>query len=282
MVKPASPHVVFQRARNSNTNVGMASPWRSSVTENDRRQRRGDEEQHEPVPAMTGGDASKVQRVTATRSPIRPSDNEVTPRPARASVIHGENGAPRYGYAMSIPSVGEREHVLDLVNAEMDKQLAGQRGAGEALDTKATFVVGFIVVAVQVFLGRPRSEPYAGIALVLYAIAFLAGLQGARPRTYRTAPKGAAMLAYYWNQIDAGDESAENLREYVLTKTVDAKAKAIRQNIEPHRRKVCWWWVAVVAFGLAVAISTVSVLEAPSGTRRQQQGQPAATTSTTS
>ena len=179
---------------------------------------------------------------------------------------------------MAGPSVAERERSLELINDEFDKRINQQAAAGAAIDSKATLVVGFTVVAIQISLGLDRAEPWSALAFAAFAIAFVFGLAAIALRKYRTVPRPAAVVAYY--QTSAGVNGPENLREHLLSKLVGTKVDAIRWNGERDRWKVKAWWVAVVAFGLAVVLSAVSVLEAPNA-KQQQRGRGQRTPSST-
>jgi hypothetical protein len=166
------------------------------------------------------------------------------------------------------PQQAERERVLELINNEFNNRIQQQATAGAAIDTKTTLIVGFTVVATQILLTQNRAEPWSGLAFGFFGVAFIAGVLVVRLRKYKTVPNPSEIMDYF-NANSANGPA--NLREHVLAKLVGTKVGAIAKNGNIDRRKAYGWWAMVVAFFIAVVLSIVSVVEAPSGQQQRHQ-----------
>jgi hypothetical protein len=134
------------------------------------------------------------------------------------------------------------------------------------IDAKATFLLGFSAIGVQILLSQDRAAPWSTIAFVLFAIAIVAGGGSIMLREYKIVPNPREINEYYASQV-ALTTSAPNLRENVLAKLVGTKQVAIVANRDRDKSKVRFWWATVVAFVLAIAMSVIAVTEAPDETR---------------
>ncbi len=169
---------------------------------------------------------------------------------------------------MAGPSQGERERTLELINEEFNRRIDQQTATGAAIDTKSTLVVGFVVVGVQVFLGQSRSQPWSTLAFVAFFAAFLAGVGAIALRKYDTVPNPPVVMAYLNANLTNGPT---NLREHVLALLAGTKVTAVQRNTAKDTRKSQFWWTTVVALGLAIVFSLVSVLEASGGSGQSRQ-----------
>src|SRR5437764_45028 len=106
-----------------------------------------------------------------------------------------------------VATTEERERALELINDEFNRRIEGQAAAGAAIDSKATLVVGTVVLAVQIFLGVNRAAPWSGFALGAFGVALVFGLGAGALRTYKTVPRPQAVVDFY--EQNAGDDGPE-------------------------------------------------------------------------
>jgi len=158
---------------------------------------------------------------------------------------------------MAGPSQDERERTLELINEEFDKRLEQQARAGLAIDTKATVIVGFVVVAVQIFVGLKHTQPWATLAFLFLLVSFVSGVGTIALRKYTAFPRPQPVLDFYNEHSVAG---TVNLRERVLGKLVGTKAEAVRLIGSQDETKYKTWVVMMTSFGVAIVMVVVSVL----------------------
>jgi hypothetical protein len=96
------------------------------------------------------------------------------------------------------------------------------------------------------------------VAFVFFFAAIAAGIACVAIRKYKVVPEAEPIESYY-NAYLASSDPASNLRENVLARLVGTKREAIVENNKRDRRKVWSWWTMVVAFGLAVLFSLISI-----------------------
>jgi hypothetical protein len=164
----------------------------------------------------------------------------------------------------------EREHTLELINAEFNQRLTLHAAVASGIDTKATFVLGFAAIGLQLLLGTSRADPWDAFAFGFFGLSIVAGIACIAIREYKVVPEPAEMNLLYQRYLADG---SPNLRELVLGQLVGTKEVAITKNKRRDKGKVRLWWVTVIAFGIAVAFALASVTEAPdahagSGTHR--------------
>jgi hypothetical protein len=162
----------------------------------------------------------------------------------------------------------ERVSALELANAEVAARLADQHGASERLDTKATTVLGFVVVAASFVFVHATDDWLLGVVGALYLFTFLSALNALRPRTYRAVPEPSGAITVYRNLLAAG---SINLKEQFLAQLVATKAQAFEENRQADRQKVRWWWVSIGGLVLALTTSAFAVqLGTDNGSTRQR------------
>jgi hypothetical protein len=169
------------------------------------------------------------------------------------------------------PSLAERERTLELLNAELSQRLAMHSSVSGGIDTKATFFIGFAALGLQLLLSQNRAPPWDDFAFAFFIFAIAAGVFCVSLREYKVVPEPMEMETFYNSHI-TGAGATPNLREQVLAKLTAIKRVAIEDNKKRDKSKVRWWWALVVAFGLAVTFSLISLTEAPDGHGQRHTG----------
>lgn len=147
------------------------------------------------------------------------------------------------------PTTEEREHALELLNDEFTRRIEQQLASGNAVDTKATFLMGAAALGAQLLLTTDHSDLLAGVALAFFAIAFGAGVWCIRLRVWNTPPDPRTAADYYGENAFA--ETAF-LRERILGNLVVVKKNAIIKNQAFDKEKSRAWNALLVALALGV------------------------------
>lgn len=164
---------------------------------------------------------------------------------------------------------------LELINAELTDRMKRQAESGGRVDTKATFLVGIVTLAVPFVSGRPTASAFAIAAYCAYAVAFGMAVAAAAPVRFLDTPGPRTLL----------NQSANTSRSKALALLIAARIKAIEFNTNKHRRKVSFWWISVAALAAGVTLSVGGLLHtkscaqgesAPTGVLAQPAGTPIA------
>jgi hypothetical protein len=116
---------------------------------------------------------------------------------------------------VAVPTpTNERVRALEQVNAEFDRRMQEQAASANGIDTKATFLLGAIAIAVQVFLGLDRQDTWAGAAYFIFGLSFVAGLVALWPRGHLVVPNPAVLKERYLEWVGQG---VPNVQEQILS-----------------------------------------------------------------
>lgn len=153
-------------------------------------------------------------------------------------------------------TAAERERALELINTELEQRLQTQFMVGDRIDTKATLLLGFVATATTFVLTQPYHNTWLVIALVAYAVAFAAGIATIALRTYSAVPKAEWLRRSYDSLVRAREV---NVRRKLLGGLVGLRVEAVTRNSTVDKRKKGAWWVGLIALGIAVPLSVISL-----------------------
>ncbi|MGA4867150.1 hypothetical protein ACPB9J_31410 [Streptomyces lavendulocolor] len=163
---------------------------------------------------------------------------------------------------MTSQELQERESNLELINSEIASRMARQSEAGNKVDTKAVFVVGFAATATQFLAARP-FEPYTGTAaFVAYGVAIVVGISIFSLAKYEDIdPRGV---------LDGHGREEKSATLMALAAT---RVTMFEKNSKVHRRKTKRWTISLAAIAVGICLSTVSIV-LHTGAHDREPGKP--------
>jgi hypothetical protein len=213
--------------------------------------------------AMTCGcDEEEVARWVSARRRIAAASGPDRPGPAARWLGHRRVPVPGgRGRREADDDAGDDagdEHdeddyaeTLELVNLELAERHARQAASSASIETRSVLLAGFVAIAAQ-FLATQHTQPVlqAG-ALTAYTVSFVGGVAVLAVSSPGEALPASALV----------EDHARRPKAEVLAALAAARVAALEANAGRKRRKAQFWWVAVVALGVATALSVLAILQ---------------------
>jgi hypothetical protein len=133
---------------------------------------------------------------------------------------------------------------LELINEEVSASLARQSAAGDRIDSKAVFLVGYAGAASSFLATRPYQPVFAGAAFGAFAAAAAAGILAYAIRLQRDVPEPRRLLNHYLPMP----------RTQTLAALASSRVAAFEINVGKQRTKGRLWWASLggVAIGMVL------------------------------
>lgn len=141
------------------------------------------------------------------------------------------------------------EATLELANDLVRERLEAQRTAIERIETKATLLLGFAAVGVQLLVTSGGRSGWMLAALIAFAGVFIAGVAAIALYEHRFPPDPGRLVAGYLHLP----------RAHVLDVVVRTRAEAFYRNTAHLRFKRKTWFATLVLLAVAVVLSAVAI-----------------------
>jgi len=135
---------------------------------------------------------------------------------------------------------------VELINAEVSAALARQSAAGDRLDSKSGFLVGYAGAAASFLATRPYQPVLAAFAFGLFGAAAALGILAYSVRSQRDVPDPRRLMSHYLPMP----------RTQTLAALAAARVTAFEANASKQRNKARFWWASLgcVASGMILMI----------------------------